>query len=285
MSTGNSLQPAALDLLATMQSEAIAPFEVELSDLRTTMMAMATSCEKSLTRLRGARWISFDDASRMVAQWRDAAESERSRAELLAADLEAVKHELDDVRAEYRTKIVAAKDEIDEVRTQCEVEIAIAREAAKSHRDDRAAAHTRELNAARELARSAMNAEANVRERLAAIEARNQEIADAQMLRLVELQRELERVWAEADRARTAAEKVNREAAVNLGQPLAPKQSAAAESQPRPVGQPPAPKQSTAAESQPRPVEAKPNHLTPEFDLIDAVVAGSPPIPLWERTA
>jgi chromosome segregation ATPase len=267
MSTGNSLQPAALDLLATMQSEAIAPFEVELSDLRTTMMAMATSCEKSLTRLRGARWISFDDASRMVAQWREAAESERSRAEQLAADLEAVKHELDDVRAECRTRIAAAKDEIDEVRTQCEVEIAIAREAASSQRDERAAARTRELNAARELARSAMNAEANVRERLAAIEARNQEIVDAQMLRMVELQRELDRVSAEADRARPTAEKANREApAPNLAQP-------------------PAPKQSAAAEPQPRPVEAKPNHLTPEFDLIDAVVAGSPPIPLWERTA
>ena len=110
-----------------------------------------------------------------------------------------------------------------------------------------------------------MNAEANVRERLAAIEARNQEIADAQMLRLVELQRELERVSAEADRARTTAAKANREAAANLGQP-------------------PAPKQSAAAASQPRPIEAKPNHLTPEFDLIDAVVAGTP-VPLWERTA
>ena len=262
----NALQPAALDLLATMQSEAIERFEVELSDLRTTMMAMATSCEKSLTRLRDARWISYDDASRMVAQWCEAAESERSRAEQLAADLEAVKHELDDVRASCRTKIVAAKDEIDEVRTQCEVEIAIAREAANSHRDDRAAAHTRELNAARELARSAMNAEANMREQLAAIGARNQEIVDAQMLRLVELQRELERVSAEADRARTAAERVNREATPNLGQP-------------------PAPDQPAAAESQPRPVEAKPNHLTPEFDRIDAVVAGSPPVPLWERTA
>jgi len=258
MSSENALQPAALDLLGTMQSEAIERFEVELSDLRTTMMAMATSCEKSLTRLRDARWISFDDASRMVAQWREAAESERSRAEQLAAGLEAVKHELDDVRAACRTTIVAAKDEIDEVRTQCEVEIAIAREAANSHRDDRAAAHTRELNAARELARSAMNAEASVRERLAAIEARNQEIVDAQMLRLIELQRELERVSAEA--------KANREAAPNLGQP-------------------PAPEQSAAAESLPRPVEAKPNHLTPEFDLIDAVVAGSPPVPLWERTA
>jgi hypothetical protein len=266
MSTENPLQPAVLDLLTRLQSDAIERFEVEFKELRTTMIAMAASCGQSLTRLRDGRWISLDDASRIVSDWCEAAEAERSRATQLATDLEAARQELDEVRASSRTEIDAAKQEIDEVRTQCEVEIAIAREAANSHRDDRAAAHTRELNAARELARSAMNAEANVREQLAAIGARNQEIVDAQMLRLVELQRELERVSAEADRARTAAERVNREATPNLGQP-------------------PAPTQPAAAESQPRPVEAKPNHLTPEFDLIDAVVAGSPPVPLWERTA
>src|SRR5437899_8506527 len=80
MSTGNELQPAAVDLLTKMQSKAIERFELELSDLRTTMMAMAMCCEQSLTRLRDARWISFDAASRLVTDLSEAAEAERSRA-------------------------------------------------------------------------------------------------------------------------------------------------------------------------------------------------------------
>ena len=40
MSTGNELQAAAVDLLTTMQGKAIERFELELSDLRTTMMTM-----------------------------------------------------------------------------------------------------------------------------------------------------------------------------------------------------------------------------------------------------
>ena len=59
-----------------------------------------------------------------MSDWCEAAEAERSRASQLATDLEAAKHELDEVRAACRTEIEAAKHEIDEVRTQCEVEIA-----------------------------------------------------------------------------------------------------------------------------------------------------------------
>lgn len=265
MSTGNASQPAALDLLAKMQGKAIERFELELSDLRTAMTAMATSCEQSLTRLRDGRWVSFDDASRIVSDRCEAAEAERSRAAQLATDLEAAKHELDQVRAACRTEIEAARREIDEVRIQCEVEIAIAREAANHHRDERAAAYVRELNAARERAASAMDSEAKMREQLAALQVRNQEIVDAQMLRLVELKRELERASGEADRSR-AAERANREAAPKPAERVVSEQ---------PGG----------AASQPRPVEAKRNQLTPEFHDIDAVVAGSPPVPSWERIA
>ena len=98
-----------------------------------------------------------------------------------------------------------------------------------------------------------MDAEANVREQLTPMQARNQEIVDAQMLRLVELQRELERTSAEAERPH-AAERI-------------------------------VPEPSGGAQSQPRPVEAKRNHLTPEFHVLDAAVAGSPPVPAWERIA
>jgi hypothetical protein len=273
MSTGNALQPDAINLLARMHSKSIERFDLELGELRTAIMAMANCCEQSLTRLQEARWISLDDASRMVAECYEAAESERTRAAHLAADLEAAKHELDEVRAVCRMEVETANREIDEVRTQCEVEIAIAREAASRHRDERVAAYTRELNAARERAAAAIDAEAKLRERLAAMEARNQamearnqEIVDAQMLQLVELKRELQRTSTDADRTRATAETANRDATAKPGE--------------RAVSEQPG-----AIEPQPRPMEAKRNHLTPEFEAIDAVLAGSPPVPAWERTA
>jgi hypothetical protein len=262
MSTGNEPQANALDLLARMQSKAVERFELELSDLRTTMMAMATCCEQSLTRLRDARWISFDAASRIVTDLSEAAETESSRASWLAGELDAAKRQLDDVRAECRSEVDAARREIEDIRTQCEVEVAVAREAAVRYRDDTAAASARELNAARELATSAMEAEARVREELTALQTRNQEIVDAQMLRLVELKRELERASAEADRARVAADAANREAVAKLAQRVAPEP--------------------------PRPVEPSRNQLTPEFEAfeaIEAALAGSPPVPAWERIA
>jgi chromosome segregation ATPase len=265
MSTENESQAAAVDLLAQMQSKAIERFELELSDLRTTMMAMATCCEQSLARLRDVRWISFDAASRLVTDLSDAAEAERSRASHLSEDLEAAKRELDEVRAECRTEIAAAKHELDSVRTQCEMEIAVARKAAVHYRDE-TEAFTRELNAAHELAALAKEAEAKVREELNAMLARNQEIVDAQSLRLVEMRRDLECASAEADRARAAAESANREAVAKLAQ--------------RAVHEPP-----RAVESQPRPVEANRNLLTPQFDAIEAVLAGSPPVAAWEKTA
>jgi len=265
MSTENESQAAAVDLLAQMQSKAIERFELELNDLRTTMMAMATCCEQSLARLRDVRWISFDAASRLVTDLAEAAEAERSRASHLSEDLEAAKRELDEVRAECRTEIGAARQELDNMRTECEMEIAVARKAALHYRDE-TEAFTRELNAAQELAALAKEAEVKVREELNAMLAHNQEIVDAQSLRLVELRRELECASVEADRARAAAESANREAVAKLAQ-------RAVHEQPRTV------------ESQPRLVEANRNLLTPQFDAIEAVLAGSPPVAAWERTA
>jgi len=169
MSTGNELQPAAVDLLTKMQSKATERFELELNDLRATMMLIATCCEQSLTRLRDTRWISFDAASRLVTELSEAAEAERSRASQLSDDLEAVK-------------------------------------------------------------------------------------------------RELECAYAEAARLRAAAELANRDVVAKLAQ-------RAVLEQPR------------AGQSQPRPVEANRNHLAPQFEAIEAVLAGSPPIATWDRTA
>lgn len=105
------------------------------------------------------------------------------------------------------------------------------------------------------------------------MQARNQEIVDTQMLRLVELKRELEVASAEADRARVAAETANREAVAKLGQRVE-------QQQPRP--QPVQPEQ-----PRPQPVRRDPtlNDIDPEFAAIEAVLAGSPPVPAWERTA
>jgi hypothetical protein len=265
MSTANESRATAADLLTQMQSKANERFELELSDLRTTMMAMAACSEQSLERLRDTRWISFDAASRLVTELVEAAEAERSRASQLSEDLEATRRELEDVRAECRTEIGAAKHELDNVRTQCEMEIAVARKAALHYRDE-TDAFTRELNAAHQLAAVAKEAEARVREELNALLTRNQEIVDAQSLRLVELKRELESASAEADRAREAAELANREAVAKLAQRAAHEQSG-------------------ALESQPRPVEANRNLLTPRFEAIEAVLAGSPPAAAWERIA
>ena len=265
MSTGNELEAAAVDRLSKMQSKAIERFELELSDLRTTMMAMAACSEQSLARLRDTRWISFDAASRLVTDLLEAAEAERSRASQLSEDLDATRRELDEVRAECRKEIEAAKDELDKRRTQCEMEIAVARKAALHYRDE-TEAFTRELNAAHQLAALAKDAEARVREELNALLTRNQEIVDAQSLRLVELKRELECASAEADRAREAAELANREAVAKLAQ--------------RAVHEQPG-----AMESQPRPVEANRNLLTPQFEAIEAVLAGSPPAAAWEKIA
>ena len=255
MSTGNESQPAAVQRLAMMQRKAIDRFELELSDLRTSMLAMATCCEQSLARLRDARWVSFDSASRLVTELSEAADAERSRAARLTEDLE------------------TAKRDVEDVRVQCQADVEAAREAAVRYREDTAASCLRELNAARELAVSAMEAEARVRQELTSMQARNQEIVDTQMLRLVELKRELEVASAEADRARVAAETANREAVAKLGQRVE-------QQQPRP--QPVQPEQ-----PRPQPVRRDPtlNDIDPEFAAIEAVLAGSPPVPAWERTA
>ncbi len=245
-------QPAALKILAAMQSQALERFELELGDLRTTMMAMATCCEQSLARIRDARWVSFDSASQVITELSERAEAERARAEQLSEELQIARRELDDVREE------------------CHAEIEAAREAALRYRDETAASCLRELNAARELAASAMEAENRVREELTAMQARNQEIVDSQMLRLVELKRELEKASAEADAARAAAEAANREAFAKLGQRGRAGES---ETQPR------------AAEPSARPVDRNRHQVTPEFDAIEAALADSPPVPAWERIA
>jgi hypothetical protein len=261
MNTAHDSQSNTHDLLARMQGKAIERFELELSDLRTTMLAMANCCEQSLTRLRDARWVSFEAASRLVTELSDAADAERSRAARLSEDLEAAKHAVEEVRAE------------------CRAEVEIARDAAVKYRDETYASCMRELNAARQLAVSAMDAEARVREELTAMQARNQEIVDGQMLRLVELKRELELASADADRARVAAETANRESVAKLSQ-----RPAALTPTPAPT---PAPEPAREVVALHRNDVAQPhrNDLTPEFSDIEAVLAGSPPVPAWERIA
>src|SRR5215471_8034333 len=145
MNTENPTHPTELDILARMQSETHQRLELELNELRTAMMAMATSCEQSLTRLRGTRWIAIDDASRAVAEYSEAAETERSRAAQLTGDLETAKLQLDEVRAASRTEVEAAKRELDEVHATSRTQL----EAAKHELDVVRAASRTELDAAK----------------------------------------------------------------------------------------------------------------------------------------
>jgi hypothetical protein len=226
MSTGNELQAAAVDLLTTMQSKAIERFELELSDLRTTMMTMATCCEQSLE----ASGRPVDFVRRRVRLVTDRPRLQRLNGAGVApvADLEAEARAR--LRAACRTEIGAAKHELDSLRTQCEMEIAAA-EGRLHYRDG--GLYPR-ANAAHG-SRLAKDAEASMREELNAMQARNQEIVDAQTLRLMELKRELERASAEADRARAAAELANREAVAKLAHRSVLERPRAVESQPRPV--------------------------------------------------
>ena len=185
MSTGNELQAAAVDPLTEMQSKAIERFELELSDLRTTMMTMATCCEQSLARLRDARWISFDAASRLVTDLSEAAEAERSRASNLSGDLDAAKRELDEVRAECRTEMGPPSTSS----TMCAPTVkwrsrSPERPLSISVTRPRLIPATERRSRARGLGEGCRG---QVREELNAMQARNQEIVDAQTLRLVEL--------------------------------------------------------------------------------------------------
>jgi hypothetical protein len=233
-------QPGPLQALGKLQAKAGERFELELGDLRTSMMAMAACCDESLARLRDARWLPYDGVARMVAELTEAAASERTRSARLAEELE------------------TAKRSMEQFRSECRAELESARTAALRYREETAASFAHELNAARELAVAAMDAEAKARQELTAMQARNQEIVDAQMLRLVELKRDLEAASVQAERSRVASESANREAVAKLSQRVAP---------------------------EPRHHDPSRLDLTPEFAAIEAALADSPPAPAWEHIA
>jgi len=253
MTSDNHPQPVH-QALAKLQTKAADRFELELGDLRTSMMAMVGCCEESLARLRDARWLPYDGVARIVTELTEAVEAERVRSAQLAQELETTKRSMEEFRAE------------------CRAELDSARTAALRYRDETAASFVQELNAARELAVTAMDAEAKARQELTALQARNQEIVDAQMLRLVELKRDLEAASVQAERSRVASESANREAVAKLAQRVAPEA--------RPV----APEPRHVA-SEPRPYDPNRHDTAPEFAAIEAALADSPPVPAWERTA
>jgi hypothetical protein len=229
-------QPRTLDTLADLQDEAFGRFELELNDVRSAMSTVMAQCEQSIARLRDHRWVPLDAASQFVNELAEIADLERARADRLAADLQATRLELEEVRAECRAKVEAT------------------RQSAIRYRAHATASYRRELNALREAAQAAVDGEARARRDLAATQARNQEIVDSQLLQLVELKRDLRLACA-------AAEQAQRAAVVKLN--------------PRP--------QPNESERQPAPNR---NHLTPEFEAIEAVLAGSPPVTVaWERIA
>jgi len=228
VSTTHDLEERRVDLLATLQGEATR-FERELDE---TGSAVAVCCEQSLGRLRDTRWVSLDTVSRLVDELSTAAALERARATSLAADLQATRSDVENVRALGQVAVSAAY------------------EAAVRDRDEDVAQFNRELNAARELARSAAAAEAQVRQELAAVRIRSQEIVDAQMLQLIELKRELDQASAQAERARAQAETVRNDVVTRPAEP--------------PVSVPK--------------VEPGRNEHVPGFAAIEAVLAGSPPL-------
>jgi hypothetical protein len=277
MSTDQGLKDRALDALARIHNQTLERSELELNEIRAAMMAVNARCEQSLSTMREARLVPFGAVSELVTALCAAADAERQRAATTKDELEAARHELEDVRADSRAQIAAAH------------------EAAARHREETVASCLRELNAARELAMSAMSAESRVREELAAMQTRNQGIVDAQMLRLAELKRELEAASAETERAHLAAETASRQVpvAVPAAKPAAapnPK-SAAATSTPKPTPAPvpkpaaaPAP-EAVQSESEDIILEPEPSrhHLAPLFSAIDAALAENPPVPVWEE--
>jgi hypothetical protein len=228
-----------LERLATLADEAAARFALELSDMHATLLAMTACCEQSLKRLSDVRWVTFDSAASLVNEAIAARDRERTRGEQLAADLNAATRALADARQECRL-----------AREQAEQVAARAREAA-------AAEYRDELAAARQLAEKATAAEARLNEELTAVRVRNQEIVDAQMLRLAQFRRELELASAGSGRARANA-------AVSASPFLLPDP---------PVEGSKAPERSADLER---------NQQPPEFDAIEAVLAGSPPVAAWQ---
>ena len=250
MSTEHGLKDRALDALARIQSQTLERCELELNEVRAAMMAVTARCEQSLTSMREARLVPFGAVSELVTALCAAADAERSRAASVKDELETARRELEDVR------------------TDCRAQIATAHEAAARHREETVASCLRELNAARDLAMSAVSAEARVREELTAMQTRNQEIVDAQMLRLAELKRELESASAETERAHVAAETASRQAAA------------------RPLAGPVEliePMEQSASQDIILEPEPSRHHLAPLFSAIDAALAENPPVPVWEE--
>lgn len=258
----NDVQDRPGDLLAKLQSDAIHRFELELDDLRTTMAAMAACCEQSLTRLRDARWVPFDAASQLVDNVTASADRERATAAQLAEELAGAQRELDRVKDECRAEIEAAYESA-----------AREREDAARQREEAAAACERELEEARAFAQLAIESESKVRNELNAVRARNQEIIDAQMLRLMEFKRDLEQSSTAAPRPVDVA----------APQPLMPAHAIEAFEPEAPVGPQPVPER-PRLEVIP-PLESTRHRHAPEFDAIEAVLAATQPVEAWERTA
>jgi hypothetical protein len=238
--TRAELAPAAphLERLATVRDEAAGRFALELNDMHATLLAMTACCEQSLNRLRDVQWVTFDAASTLVNELAAARDRERARADQLSGDLTVATRELEEVREQLR--IASDKTE----------------EAAARAREAAAAECREELVAAREVAEKATAAEARLRDELVAVRTRNQEIIDAQMLRLVEFKRELELASSETGRHRSVAA-----SASPFLLPDPPVQN------PREPG---------------RSADVERNQQPPEFDAIEAVLAGSPPVAAWQ---
>jgi hypothetical protein len=191
MNTPEDLDQRSIDLVAALQRQAADLFDRELSSVRSAVAL----CEQSLDRFSENQWVPLDAVSRLAEELKTAAGRERTRADNLAAELEAARHDVQAAHAQFQVAINAAK------------------EAAAREREEAAAAFARELNAARELARSIAAKESQVRQDLEAVRVRSQEIVDAQMLQLIEFKRELEQASATAERARGEAEAAKKEAA------------------------------------------------------------------------
>jgi len=228
----------SVERLATLRDEVTARFELELNDMRATLLAMTSCCEQSLNRLRDVRFVTFEAASSLVSELAAARDRERLRAEQLSTDLTAAAHEL-----------AAARQECQLAREKTEDAVARAREA-------EAEECRQELASARQLAENAAAAESRLREELVAVRTRNQEIIDAQMLRLVEFKRELELASAESGRARANAVSAS---PVLISEPSA---------------------QSLREVS--RAADLERNRRPPEFGAIEAVLAGNPPAAAWQ---
>jgi len=243
MSSTKDFDKRRVDMLAALKTDATERFDRELDEVR----AAASACyEEAFTRLRNAGWVPLNAVSRLVEDLSAVLDLERARASSLAADLDAAKRDLE-----------AGKREMEAARAQCQAAVQAAREAAARERDEAVAQFNRDLNAARERAESTAAAEARVREELAAVRLRSQEIVDAQMLAMVDFKRQLEQASAMAERARAETDNAVDAAAT------------------RPVKVTEA-----AAEIQPQ-AGTRRNEQAPEFAAIEAVLAGSPPLGAW----